>query len=146
MRICVEKIVSVLDVENCLAVLEQVAQWQGTTDPVREACLHVLDEKTEEVLRSEHFISISQDTLRTILQRDTLSAGENDIYLAAERWAVEACKRNNMEPSAANRRQMLGDALFLVRFPLLTAAQLADAPAASGLLTEAESSCSGVPL
>ncbi|XP_055351478.1 BTB/POZ domain-containing protein 2-like [Paramacrobiotus metropolitanus] len=98
----------------------------------------MLDKKTVEILRSEQFINIRQDTLRVILQRNTLSAEEHDIYLAVERWAVEACKRNSMELSAVNRRQMLGDAIFLVHFPLLTVAQLSDGPATSGLLTEAE--------
>ncbi|XP_055351448.1 BTB/POZ domain-containing protein 6-B-like isoform X2 [Paramacrobiotus metropolitanus] len=127
-RICLEKILSELDVENCLTVLEQLAQWQVNADTIREACLHLLDEKTEEVLRSEHFISIRQDTLRTILQRSTLSAKKIVIFLAVESWSAEACKRNNMVPSAVNRRQMLGDAfpLALGRFPKL--AKLPDGP------------------
>ncbi|XP_055351472.1 BTB/POZ domain-containing protein 6-A-like isoform X2 [Paramacrobiotus metropolitanus] len=135
-QICLSMIYSQLDVDNCLFALEQAVQWHA--DTIVEKCWRLLDEKTEEILRSDHFTCIRQDTLRTILQRDTLSAGEQDIYSAIERWATEACKRNNMEPSAANRRQMLGEALFLVRFPLLTAAQLSDGPATGGLLSETE--------
>ncbi|XP_055351423.1 BTB/POZ domain-containing protein 6-B-like isoform X2 [Paramacrobiotus metropolitanus] len=135
-QICLEKIVSQLDVDSCLFVMEQAVEWHA--DNILEKCCHLLDAKTDDILRSEHFPGIRKDTLRTLLQRSTLSAGEQDIYLAVERWATEGCKRNNKEPSAANRRQMLGDTLFLVRFPLLTAAQLADGPATNGLLTDSE--------
>ncbi|XP_055347777.1 uncharacterized protein LOC129594937 [Paramacrobiotus metropolitanus] len=58
--------------------------------------------------------------------------------MAVERWAAAACARNALEDSGTNRRQMLGDALFHVRFPLLTHTQLADSPGKSGLLTGAE--------
>ncbi|XP_055351460.1 BTB/POZ domain-containing protein 6-B-like [Paramacrobiotus metropolitanus] len=88
----------------------KATEWHA--DNILEKCWHLLDEETEKILQSEHFKRIP---LRTLLQRDTI-------------WVAEACKGNNMEPSAANRRQMLVDALFLVRFPLLTAEQLADGP------------------
>ncbi|XP_055332575.1 BTB/POZ domain-containing protein 6-B-like [Paramacrobiotus metropolitanus] len=42
-----------------------------------------------------------------------------------------------MDPSSANRREVLGDALFMIRFPLLTPLQFTDA-AKNGLLTKEE--------
>ncbi|KAL3093483.1 hypothetical protein niasHS_004669 [Heterodera schachtii] len=38
--------------------------------------------------------------------------------LEALRWADEKCRQNGIECSAENRRQMLGPALFKIRFPL----------------------------
>ncbi|XP_055351477.1 BTB/POZ domain-containing protein 6-A-like [Paramacrobiotus metropolitanus] len=129
---CADEIVSQLNVTNCLSTLEQAVQCHAGY--IVEECLNLLDEKAEEILRSEHFTNIRQDTLRTILQRNTLSADEGVIFLAMESWSVEACKRNNMEPSAVNRRQMLGDAfpLALGRFPKL--AELPDGPEPIGVL------------
>ncbi|XP_055351421.1 BTB/POZ domain-containing protein 6-A-like [Paramacrobiotus metropolitanus] len=135
-QMCLEKNFGQLDVDNCLSALEKAFQWHA--DSFLQKCWKLLDEKTEEILRSDEFTGIPRDTLRSILQRSTLSAEEHDIYLAVERWATEACKQNDLEPSAVNRRQMLGDALFLVRFPLLTAAQLANGPGTNGLLTDSE--------
>ncbi|KAI3408216.1 hypothetical protein GPALN_012062 [Globodera pallida] len=37
----------------------------------------------------------------------------------ALRWADEKCRQNRKEPSAENRRAMLGTALFKIRFPLI---------------------------
>ncbi|XP_055357285.1 uncharacterized protein LOC129602312 [Paramacrobiotus metropolitanus] len=55
-----------------------------------------------------------------------------------ERWAATTCKRDNTKPSAANRRLILGDVLFLIRFPLFSSAQLAAGPIKNGLLNETE--------
>ncbi|XP_055348097.1 BTB/POZ domain-containing protein 6-like [Paramacrobiotus metropolitanus] len=136
MKICSDFIANQLGVNNCLTILEQAIQWKA--DSVVQKCLDLVDAKSEAVLRSDPFTTIIPATLRMILQRNTLTARENAVYLAVERWAAAACARNGLDSSAANRRQMLGDALFLVRFPLLSPQQLADGPGQSGLLSGAE--------
>ncbi|XP_055348230.1 BTB/POZ domain-containing protein 6-like [Paramacrobiotus metropolitanus] len=135
--ICSDFVISQLNPENCLAMLEEAFYWNF--GGVVEKCLDFTDSWSEAILQSGHFTNISQETLEMILQRNTLSVEENEIYVAVESWARAACSRNGLDPSAAaNRRQMLGSALFLVRFPLMTNAQLADGPGTSGLLSEAE--------
>ncbi|KAL3124833.1 hypothetical protein niasHT_010373 [Heterodera trifolii] len=53
-------------------------------------------------------------------ERDELQiSGEISIWNAALRWADEKCRQNGIECSAENRRQMLGPALFKIRFPLI---------------------------
>jgi len=51
---------------------------------------------------------------------------------------VEECKRRELAPDGANQRSVLGKALSLIRFPLMTAQEFANGPAKSGLLTEQE--------
>ncbi|XP_055348164.1 BTB/POZ domain-containing protein 3-like [Paramacrobiotus metropolitanus] len=135
-RICSDFIANHLSVDNCLTVLEQAIQWSAAG--IAQKCLDLVDAQSDAVMRSDRFTDISPATLQMILQRSTLTAEENVVYLAVERWGVAACARNGLDSSAVNRRQMLGDALFLVRFPLLTSWQLANGPGQSGLLTEAE--------
>ncbi|XP_055353017.1 BTB/POZ domain-containing protein 6-B-like [Paramacrobiotus metropolitanus] len=135
-EMCRDFISTHLNVDNCLTILENAIRFHA--DVIIERCLQFIDQCVKEVFRSEKFVVVDQKAVVRIFQRDTLSATENDIYLAAERWSLEACKANNFDPSAANRRQMLGEALFLVRFPLLTNAQLADGPIKSGLLLQSE--------
>ncbi|XP_055351431.1 BTB/POZ domain-containing protein 6-like isoform X3 [Paramacrobiotus metropolitanus] len=48
------------------------------------------------------------------------------------------CIRKNMSASSANRREMLGQELFLIRFPILTDNLLLDGPVKSGLLLQSE--------
>uniref|UniRef100_A0A914H0D7 BTB domain-containing protein n=1 Tax=Globodera rostochiensis TaxID=31243 RepID=A0A914H0D7_GLORO len=66
------------------------------------------------------FLQIDQQSLCEILERDELMISEEiAIWNAALRWADKKCRKNGKEPSAANRREMLGPALFKIRFPLI---------------------------
>ncbi|XP_055347928.1 BTB/POZ domain-containing protein 6-B-like [Paramacrobiotus metropolitanus] len=136
---CLQFVGRQLTQDNCLASLENVKHFgHDTIAAFIERCLEFVDIYTEAVLQSEQFCAISQETLKMILERNKLSADENSIYTAVEKWAIEACHQNSLIPSTCNRRQMLGAALFCVRFPLLADSQLVNGPAKSQLLLESE--------
>ncbi|XP_055332115.1 BTB/POZ domain-containing protein 6-like [Paramacrobiotus metropolitanus] len=135
---CTDFILNDLDADNCLLYLENALRWSPDCDPVVETCLDVVDASSEAVFQSAHFTQLERKTLERILQRNTLSARENFVYTAVEKWAAAACARKKLSPSPANRRRMLGPALFLVRFALLNEAQLANGPVKSGLLRDKE--------
>jgi hypothetical protein len=59
--------------------------------------------------------------------------------VAVTRWSEKECERRGLEPTPDRKRFCLGDALFLIRYLTLTAAQFASGPAKSGLLTQLES-------
>ncbi|XP_055355149.1 BTB/POZ domain-containing protein 6-B-like [Paramacrobiotus metropolitanus] len=131
-----------LNAHTCLIYLEKVKRC-ACIQPDRAAaietkCLEFADKFSRNVLESDQFSAIGQDVLKAIVQRGTLSAGEEIVCSAVEKWAVAQCAQENLEPTQANRRTVLGDALFCVRFPLLTDAQLANGPVQSGLLLESE--------
>ncbi|XP_055356245.1 BTB/POZ domain-containing protein 3-like [Paramacrobiotus metropolitanus] len=136
---CCDFVFKDLRISNCLLHAENALAWPVHTDnSMVENCLHFVDMHCEEVLQSEQFTQLKHTTVRKIVERDTLSVHENVIYAAVDTWAVAACTRDNLEPSVNNRRQVLGDILYLIRFPLMTDAQLADGPAGSGLLLPSE--------
>ncbi|XP_055350072.1 BTB/POZ domain-containing protein 1-like [Paramacrobiotus metropolitanus] len=135
-EMCTQFVLKQIRPENCLTYLEKAVKWHA--DDIAELCFSVADAFTVVAFKSQQFTSISQETLRKLLQRDTFLVCENTIYTAVESWCVEACKRTNQDASAANRRAVLGDVLFLVRFPLLSPTQLANGPSKTGLLSERE--------
>ncbi|XP_055332589.1 BTB/POZ domain-containing protein 6-B-like isoform X5 [Paramacrobiotus metropolitanus] len=139
MELCLQFANTQLNADNCLVFLEKVkySAHECKAGFVKK-CLAVVDAQCSDVLQSDQFSAIKEDTLEMILQRSTLSAEENVVYMAVEKWSVKACVRDHLEPSPANRREVLGSALFLVRFPLLTDAQLANGPIKSGLLLDSE--------
>ncbi|XP_055353464.1 BTB/POZ domain-containing protein 6-like [Paramacrobiotus metropolitanus] len=126
--LCTEFVLDLLKPENCLMHLENALHWTKDCDVVIEKCWDIVDASSEAVLQSDYFSEMEWTTLDMLLQRNTLSAEENTVYLAAEKWARAACARKNLPADAAHRRRILGSALYRVRFPLMTDEQLATGP------------------
>ncbi|KAL3093513.1 hypothetical protein niasHT_027820 [Heterodera trifolii] len=106
----------------------------------------LLDEKNaEDLIESNEFLQIDQKLLCELLGRNQLVvSGEYRIWFSALRWAIEQCKQNGVDCSANNYRQMLGPALFKIRFPIIKKHFLEDI-ASSGVLSSDELAlaCSG---
>jgi len=46
-------------------------------------------------------------------------------YLKVKRWAIEACRVEDLHPTPENQRKVLGSALNLIRFPLMNPSDFA---------------------
>ncbi|XP_055353031.1 BTB/POZ domain-containing protein 2-like [Paramacrobiotus metropolitanus] len=135
-RKCSDFVSAQLGRDNCLNILQTAVECHSEIN-IR-LCLEFIDHTGDSVIFTEPFPFLALTILVMILQRDTLSAPVFSIYMTVERWAQEACKMSKLDFTGANQRLLLGDALFLVRFPLLSSTQLADGPAQSGLLLPSE--------
>lgn len=71
------------------------------------------------------FFLFCVDTLCAVLQRDTLSIRENRLFGAVVRWAEAECYRQQLPPTSENKQKVLGKALPLIRFPLMTVEEFA---------------------
>ncbi|KAL3081948.1 hypothetical protein niasHS_011332 [Heterodera schachtii] len=62
--------------------------------------------------------AVNQELLCELLGRDQLVInGEIEIWKAALRWADNQCRENGKEITGENRREVLGPALYKIRFP-----------------------------
>ncbi|XP_055332573.1 uncharacterized protein LOC129584439 [Paramacrobiotus metropolitanus] len=89
MKVCADLVVRQLNPVNYLDTLEEAIQ--GHADGIVK-CLEMVDAKGYRILSSDQFSAISQKALRKILQRSTLMAEENDVYLAAERYRQDTAR------------------------------------------------------
>lgn len=65
------------------------------------------------------------DTLVAVLERDTLGVREVRLFSAVVRWSEAECQRQQLQVTPENKRKVLGKALALIRFPLMTIEEFA---------------------
>ncbi|ELU02862.1 hypothetical protein CAPTEDRAFT_210697 [Capitella teleta] len=133
---CVEFLKKNLNSDNAFMLLTQARLFD---EPQLAAiCLETIDKSTTEALAAEGFTDIDLETLTAVLQRDTLGIREVKLFKAVCRWAEAECVRKGLELTPANQREVLGDVLRLIRFPLMTVEEFAVEAAQSGLLGDRE--------
>ncbi|XP_053700385.1 BTB/POZ domain-containing protein 6-B-like [Synchiropus splendidus] len=132
-RACVTFLESSLEARNACVLLSQSRLFEEPQ--LSQRCWEVIDAQAELALRSEGFCQIDPPTLEIILRRETLHAKELLVFQAAVGWAAAECRRRGLAPTASNKREVLGKALFLVRVPTMSLQEFADGPAQSDILT-----------
>lgn len=135
-KACVDFLKSNLSSDNAFMLLTQARLFD---EPQLAAlCLETIDKYTSEALAAEGFTDIDHETLCAVLERDTLRIREAKLFAAVVRWAEQECMRQNLLVTSENQRNVLGRALNLIRFPLMTVEEFAIGPAQSNILTDRE--------
>ncbi|XP_013877556.1 BTB/POZ domain-containing protein 6-B [Austrofundulus limnaeus] len=132
-KACVSFLETSLEARNACVLLSQSRLFEEPD--LTQRCWEVIDAQAELALRSEGFCEIDLQTLEIILQRETLNAKEAVVFEAVVDWAAAECKRRGLAPSAQNRREVLGPALFLVRIPSMSLEEFANGAAQRDILT-----------
>ncbi|KAB7507626.1 BTB/POZ domain-containing protein 6, partial [Armadillidium nasatum] len=79
-------------------------------------CLQLIDQYSDEVLKSEHLSIADPPVLNMVLKRDTLNlSSELKIMKALHKWSTDTCKRKHLPLTLENRRKTLGSLLYLPR-------------------------------
>ena len=129
-RACVDFLKRNLRSDNAFMLLTQARLFD---EPQLAAlCLETIDKNTSEALGAEGFTDIDLDTLCVVLERDTLGIRECKLFNAVCRWTESECIRQGLTVNSTNQRSVLGRALQLVRFPLMTVEEFAVGAAQSG--------------
>lgn len=135
-RACVDFLKRNLSYDNAFMLLTQARLFD---EPQLAAlCLETIDKNTNEALAAEGFTDIDLETLCVVLERDTLGIRECKLFTAICRWSEAECGRQSMQANSENKRAVLGRAMQLVRFPLMTVEEFAVGAAQSGILTDRE--------
>ncbi len=98
--------------------LEKFLQLQEHT--MTEVCWQYIDKYTDIFFASEYFLRIEQSTLDALLARDTLGSYEMAIFEAVVKWANHQCSLRDLKQTCENRREVLGDAIYKIRFNTMT--------------------------
>ena len=94
-----------------------------------------IESRIDEIIASEYFLTINQRTLIAFLERDTLCYPEIDLFHAVIRWSKFQCKLRRICISEENQRNVLGDAIYRIRFLTMSEEDFENHVVTSGILT-----------
>lgn len=101
-------------------------------------CKEKISFETVSIFTSQSFLTCGSNILSRILEMDELSCDEIFVFHRVMEWATEACRRSNIEPTAANKKLELGPNFDLIRFPTMTSEQYSVCIAEDGLFDGSE--------
>lgn len=136
-KICTEFVGNNLTVENTLPVLDHCFLL-GVSKGLEKQCWSIIDKHASEVAEHNQFLDIDHGTLTALLSRDTLVAKEMVLFRAAVKWAGHECQRLSIPLTVENKRKVLGDAFYSIRFPLMSVKEFTDEVAQSSFLSHEE--------
>lgn len=132
-KACVNFLETSLEAKNACVLLSQSRLFEEPD--LTQRCWEVIDAQAELALKSEGFCEIDQQTLEIILTRETLNTKEVVVFEALLNWADAECRRQGLQVTSRNKRNVLGKALYLVRIPTMTLEEFANGAAQSDILT-----------
>ena len=153
--------------DGCRRILEEDMRKQPETfweiiilcfknpdDKLLKTCHDFLSEnivKVEAVLKSLHFLDIPKEILFHVLKLNDIEANlaagndtrhilisEIKLFQACDAWAKAECTRQEIPPTGLNKRMVLGDCLFLIRFPAMLVKDLVNIVFPTEILTQEE--------
>ncbi|MGH0134619.1 UNVERIFIED_CONTAM: hypothetical protein FKN15_023534 [Acipenser sinensis] len=120
---CVDFLTKHLRADNAFMLLTQARLFDEPQ--LASLCLDTIDKSTGDAVSAEGFTDIDLDTLCAVLERDTLGIRESRLFAAVVRWAEAECYRQELPLTSENKQKVLGKALALIRFPLMTVEEFA---------------------
>lgn len=108
------------------------------TDLIKFKCLEYVFKQPEGVFRSTTFQTLPFSFLEELIAHERLVLKEEIICTAVLQWATKECELRKYDVNGKNQRLVLGDAIYDLRFPLLSQDYFTENISETGLLTDAE--------
>ena len=135
-KICAETLHAKMTPETVCDILEQAHVYD--INDLRAMCLQFIFENGNSVLKSDGFSELCAICVGQILEANELFVDESDVYKALMTWAEKECFRKNLELDGANKRQVLGNLVYHIRFPVMDKSFFTDVVSTETVLSETE--------
>ncbi|XP_060083770.1 BTB/POZ domain-containing protein 6-like [Ylistrum balloti] len=124
-----------LNTQNVCQLLEDAHHFNE--DGLINNCLNLIW-KSEGALRTGGFLDLCGTCVKSIMESDHLAVNESRVYEAVIRWSEAECCRQGLHFNDINRRQVLGEILYTVRFPIMYPGYFRVCVALTDVLTTSE--------
>ena len=139
-KLCVVFMSQEMKAENVLQVFQQAIKYNN--HQLKKRSLQIISYFAEEIIKTDEFLSLDIEYLKVVLSEDQLNVSEVQLFKAIDLWCEKRANQMNKMKKASEtpetKRSVLGDAIFLIRFPVMTASEFADNGAFSTLITSDE--------
>jgi len=136
---CAEYLQDNLDPSNVFDILPQAQKYEE--EKLVDQCWKVIDEQTEEAVKSDGFATIERSLLEAIVVRDTLTIQEIELFKAVNLWATKRCDEQGLSTDGSEKRRILGERIVKgIRFPVMTEYEFAAVVLDCKILTPDETS------
>lgn len=141
---CVDQLVKKVEIflmenltaENACLLLENSHIFME--ENLKEDCLRVIERNADTVLKSDNFLELCSACVKDITGSDSLAVAESEIFEAVIRFADAELERQGLQVTEVNRREVLGDILYTVRFPIMDKKRFARNVSCMNILTRKE--------
>ncbi|XP_041379411.1 BTB/POZ domain-containing protein 2-like [Gigantopelta aegis] len=133
---CLTYLSSSMTSDNACVILEQVHVFDE--QELKEKALNFILKNGDAALKSTGVTDLCHECLVKIIQADELMADEQSVFEAVVAWSESACRKQNKDVTPENRRQVIGEGIKHVSFPILDHKYLVKQVVPTNLLTDAE--------
>ena len=134
---CFDFIVKSLSIDNVCDTIS--FSIECANEDLADKCVSYISMNAANVLKADGFQRLSRDALIRVLQNDYLKGvSETDVFKACVKWADRTCQCKQLALTDANRRNVLGEAIYQVRFTSFTPEEFFELTEESEILTPAE--------
>jgi len=103
---CVEHLRDNLKASNMFCILSHAQKFEDGY--LEDRCWEVIEEQTEEALKSDEFVAVERSLVETVVKREALNVNEVELFKAVDRWPSEQNKRQGITPDGESKRRILG--------------------------------------
>ena len=115
---CIKFLQENLNTENVFTVMPYAQIYDEKT--LLDQCWNVIDQETEQVVKTEGFVTIERSLLEQIIKRDLLTIREIELFKAVDLWATKECERQGLTADGYVKRRILGEKIIKeIRFPVM---------------------------
>ena len=103
---------------NVFSVLPDVQKYEEKD--LLDRCWKVIEEETEEAVKSDGFVTIERSILEELVEKETVNIKEVELFKAVDRWAEMECEKQGLVADGSVKRRILGERIVKgIRFPLM---------------------------
>ena len=126
-----------LDASNVFTVLPAAQKYEEKD--LLDHCWKVIEKETEEAVKSDGFVTIERAVLEEIVEKDSLTIKEVELFKAVDRWAGNECEKQGLVAEGSVKRRILGERIVKgIRFPVMEEKEFASVVLKCDILSKKE--------